>query len=535
MSVLSRRDLLAGATAALPAQSAAQTVYRTPTARRPNILCIMVDEMRWDAMSCQGHPLVETPALDKLAQQGTRFENCYTVSPVCCPARACFFSSRYAHVNGVESNGYPARNGEIFLPTILRHHGYHTAISGKLHYTPKQFDYGFDQFWTFTNEGPTPELGYIAYLQKTYGSPAKWPRVEGSCPWPNDELGRDVGVFLHKAADFETEWITDRSLDYLRSRQKEQKPWFLFTSYLKPHSPSVEPQPWFGKYKPSDIPMPALPANAREIRASKRGRQRRAFVDDPEMVRIMSAIYYGSIAHIDNQIARLLAELDRLGMADNTLVMFTADHGNMLGDHGRWFKGVMYEGSARVPMLWRGPKGSRENGGKVVRQAIENTDVMPALLEAAGLPIPEGLQGRSFLKLARSGDPNWKGTVFSQLRDRMWLENGFKYIESGASGQGTPELYDLRNDPREQRNLAADPAHNARLAHARQRIAAVQTATPPALRVPGMSTPLYAHVDEAERRQAIHNAPDNVEAREAGRAPAGATPTRERKPGRKKR
>ncbi|MBN8732849.1 MAG: sulfatase-like hydrolase/transferase, partial [Acidobacteria bacterium] len=153
MSVLSRRELLAAATtAALPAQSAAQAVYRTPTPRRPNILCIMVDEMRWDAMSCQGHPLVETPTLDSLAKQGTRFENCYTVSPVCCPARACFFSSRYAHVNGVESNGYPARDGEIFLPSILRHHGYHTAISGKLHYTPKQFDYGFDQFWTFTNE-----------------------------------------------------------------------------------------------------------------------------------------------------------------------------------------------------------------------------------------------------------------------------------------------------------------------------------------------------------------------------------------------
>jgi len=121
MSVLNRRELLAGA-----AGAATATPLGAAT-KRPNILCIMVDEMRWDAMSCAGHRIVETPTLDKLARQGTIFTNCYSVSPVCCPSRACFFSGRYAHVNGVEFNGYPAHNGEIFLPTILRHHGYTAA------------------------------------------------------------------------------------------------------------------------------------------------------------------------------------------------------------------------------------------------------------------------------------------------------------------------------------------------------------------------------------------------------------------------
>src|SRR5690348_6620061 len=111
MSVLNRRELLAGAAGA----GAVTGLEAAP--RRPNILCIMVDEMRWDAMSCAGHRIVETPTLDKLASQGTRFTNCYTVSPVCCPSRACFFSGRYAHVNGVLTNGYPAENGEVFLPT----------------------------------------------------------------------------------------------------------------------------------------------------------------------------------------------------------------------------------------------------------------------------------------------------------------------------------------------------------------------------------------------------------------------------------
>jgi len=501
MSGLNRRELLAGA-------AGASALHAAP--RRPNILCIMVDEMRWDAMSCGGHRIVQTPALDKLARQGTRFTNCYTVSPVCCPARACFFSGRYAHVNGVELNGYPAHTGEIFLPTILRHHGYHTAISGKLHYTPKQFDYGFDQFWSFTNEGPTPEIGYMAFLQKAYGSPEKWPKVPGTCPWPDDPLGRDVGVFRHRREDFETEWITDRSLEYLRARKDQQQPWFLFTSYLKPHSPSVEPQPWFGKYKPSDMPIPALPPNAKEIRASKRDRQKRAFVDDPEMMRVMSAIYYGSIAHVDQQVARILTELERLGMADDTIVVFTADHGNMLGDHGRWFKGVMYEGSSHVPMIWRGVKGAKENGGKIAEQPIENLGVMPALLEAAGLPVPAGVQGKSFLKLARGGDPQWKSTVFSQLRDRMWIEGGFKYIESGKSGDGQRELFDLQNDPKEERNLAAEPAHRERVERSRERIKRVQDEKPVPVRIAGMSTPAYAQLDEATRKAAIARAPDNI-------------------------
>ncbi|MGH9722917.1 MAG: sulfatase family protein, partial [Bryobacteraceae bacterium] len=235
---ITRRELAlgsAGAAAAL-AQGAR---------RRPNILFVMVDEMRWDAMSCETHPVVATPNLDRLAKQGVRFANAYTVAPVCSPARTCVFTGRYADVHGVIRNAMPANPGEIFLPSILKHYGYHTAIAGKLHYVPREFDFGFDQFWSFTAEGPTPELGYMAYLEKKHGSRSKWPYVKGTCPWPDDPLGRDVGVFLYPEPDFETEWITDRSIDYLRSRREKTEPWFLFTSYLKPHSPSVEPKRYF--------------------------------------------------------------------------------------------------------------------------------------------------------------------------------------------------------------------------------------------------------------------------------------------------
>jgi len=476
----------------------------------PNILFIMVDEMRWDALACAGHAFVKTPNLDRLATQGTRFSAAYTVSPVCSPARASVFTGRYAHVHGVESNAVPAHNREIFLPSILKHYGYHTAISGKLHYAPVGLDFGFDQFWSFSSEGPTPEIGYNAYLKNKYGSPNKWPIVPGTCPWPEDGLGHDVGLFKYPKEDFETHWITDRSIDYLRSRKNSVQPWFLFTSFLKPHSPSVEPQPYFGMYHPASLTVPKLPPNAKQLRAEHGVRR---FIEDEQMMRTMTALYYGAITHVDDQVGRLLKELDALGMADNTIVLFTADHGNMLGDHGRWFKGVQYEGSAHVPLIWRGPKGSAENKGKVVDKVIENTDLAPTILEAAGLTVPPGIQGRSFLRLARGGDAQWKDRCYSQLWSGMVLEGRWKFIDNSMDLTGSRELYDLRDDPKEQRNLAAEAPQRDRIEHLGKLLAAWRKDRPAPVRVSGMSTPSYAHLTEQQRESARNRAPKQARKR----------------------
>jgi len=507
---LSRREFLTGAAGASVASGA-------PVSARPNILFIMVDEMRWDAMGCEKHPAVRTPTLDQLAAEGVRFSRAYTVSPVCSPARASAFTGRYAHVHGVTINQVPANDGEIFLPSILKHYGYHTAIAGKLHYVPVRFSFGFDQFWSFAAEGPTPELGYIAYLRKKHGSPNKWPRKPGTCPWPDDPLGRDVGEFLYPIEDFETEWITDRSIEYLRSRQGKPQPWFLFTSYLKPHSPSVEPQPYFSMYDHANFPIPKLPPNAKELRAAQRERQRRHYVDNEEMVRVMSAKYFGAITHIDDQVGRLLGELRRLGMADNTLILFTADHGNMLGDKGRWFKGVQYEGSCHVPLLWRGPKGARENGGRVVNQVVENIDLAPSILETAGIPIPQGIQGKSFLALARGQDPKWKNRAYSQLRTGMIVDGHWKFIDNSLDGSGEKELYNLAEDPKEDRNVASDPKNKERVVEYARLLARWRAERPAPVRIPGMATPDYVHISAEERAKLVREAPDN---QETGRAPA---------------
>lgn len=502
MPPLTRRELLAGTGAAALARGA--------NPRRPNILFIMVDEMRWSAMGCEGHPVVRTPNLDRLAREGTRFANAFTVSPVCCPARASVFSGRYAHVHGVVINELVAHRGEIFLPSILRHYGYHTAIAGKLHYQPKRFDFGFDEFWTYSNEGPHPELGYANYLKRKYGSPALFATMPGSCPWPDDPLGRDVGVFRYPQEDFQSEWITSRSLDYLRSRGGSGQPWFLFTSFLKPHSPSVEPKKYMEMYDPASLPVPKLPADIRQIRAAQPARFQRFYIDDERMLRVMTSAYYGAITHIDEQVGRILDELERLGMADNTLVLFTADHGNMLGDHGRWFKDVMYEGSTHVPLLWRGPRGARENGGQVQRRIVENIDLLPSILETAGLPVPEGVQGRGFLELLRGGDANWKDRCYSQLWTAMVRTPEWKFIDNSRDLSGSFELYRMSDDPKEEHDVADNPKYRGLVSDFKEQLKQWRSTRPAPVIIPGMPQPDYARVSEQERAGLWSKAPDNL-------------------------
>lgn len=502
---ITRRELLLGASGFAAAEGAQLRKSR------PNIMFIMVDEMRWDAMSSEHHPVVATPNLDRLARQGMRFANAYTVAPVCSPSRSCVFTSRYADVHGCTMNGIPANDGEIFMPSILKHYGYHTAIAGKLHYTPRRHDYGFDQFWSFTSEGPTPELGYMHYLQKKHGSPQKFAIVPGTCPWPDDPLGRDVGVFRYPEEDFETEWITQRSLEYLRDPKRASQPWFLFTSYLKPHSPSVEPKRYFDKYDPSAIPIPKLPANIKEIRAAETGRGKRKFIADEQMLRVMSAAYYGAIAHIDDQVGKLLNELERLGMADNTLVLFTADHGNMLGDRGRMFKGIMYEGSSHVPLIWRGPKGAPENTGRVEQKIIENTDLMPTILQSVGVPpITQGLQGQSFLNLARGKDSHWKDRCYSQLATAMIRTPQFKFIDNSRNLSRAFELYDMRNDPKEECNLSADAKYKDHVEEWKRQLTAWRADKPAPVKIAGMPMPAYATVSPEERKESRRRAQGEI-------------------------
>ena len=456
---------------------------------QPNILFIMVDEMKWNAMSCAGNPIVQTPHLDQLAKEGTRFTTAYTVAPICTPSRYSFFTSRYAHVHGATDNGTPPREPQLLLPSILKHSGYQTAISGKLHFIgPSNIDYGFDYFWSFTSEGPGKLQSWPQYMEGKYGKGAT-KRLEIQ-PFPDDRLGHDLGKLKYPSEDSQTSWITARAIDFLNLRNQDQ-PFFLFVSYLDPHSPSHLCEPYWNMYNkdynPEKIPLP--PTFKQDPTKPSASAANRHAVNDPEIVKNMTAAYYAKVTMVDDNVGRLLEELRKHGLADDTLIIFTADHGNMLGDLNRWFKGVMYEGSSRIPLLMKAPLSSpfaaTFNRGGVVSNIVENIDVMPTLCEMVGVPLPmKGIQGRSMTALVAGKDADWKNVAFAERSSSMIRTPEYKLIKNAAKdirrdGGSEYELYDMVNDPLETNTLAADPAHAVILKDLIARYDAWQNDMPP--------------------------------------------------------
>lgn len=438
-----------------------------PTPEKPNILFIMVDEMKWNVMGCAGHPIVKTPNLDRLAREGTRFAAAYTVAPICTPSRYSFFTSRYAHVHGSTDNSTPPREPQVLLPAILKHAGYQTALSGKLHFIPANLDYDFDYFWSFAGEGPHQLPTWPEDMEKKHGRNST--RRLDIQPFPDDPLGHDLGKLPYPKEDSQTHWITDRAVEFLGNRDKN-RPFFLFVSYLDPHSPSHLCEPYWNMFDAAKMPLP--PSFKQDPAKEIKTNANRHEVNDPKIVQAMTAAYYAKVTMVDDNVGRLLEQLRSAHVAENTLIVFTADHGNMLGDLNRWFKGAMYEGSTRIPLLMKAPPGSpfaeKFNRGRVVNNIVENIDVMPTLCEIAGVPLPrQGIQGQSLTSIVADPSAEWKNRVFAERGSSMLRTPQYKLIKNDAKTArkkatvGEYELYDLLKDPLETNNLAADPAHAA--------------------------------------------------------------------------
>jgi arylsulfatase A-like enzyme len=360
------------------------TFVQAANEKLPNVLFIMVDEMRWDAMSCVGeHSVYQTPCLDSLAAEGTRFTQTYTAAAICGPSRYSFFTSRYAHVHGATDNQTPIREQQILLPTLMKRLGYQTAISGKLHFSPPEKDYDFDYFWSYFDEGPKTLETWKEYIARKHGVRTSRPKIDQ--PFPDD---------------------------------------------------------------------PFVPSN------QKRGN---SFVDKPEILRAMTAAYRVKIKYVDDSIARLLEGLKKSGLENDTLIVFTSDHGNMLGEHNRWFKGVPYDASTRIPLIIKAPQNSPYtktfNQGKTVNAIVESIDVMPTLFEMIGKPLPNdpGFQGKSFTKLAAGEDPDWKNTAFSERNILMVRSGKYKLVKDVRIKENPYLLFDIEKDPYEMTNLCGQP------------------------------------------------------------------------------
>ncbi|MDR2439472.1 MAG: sulfatase-like hydrolase/transferase [Planctomycetaceae bacterium] len=477
------------------------TTFSLKAAEHPNVLFIMVDEMRADALGiATENSAYQTPALDRLASEGTRFTQAYTVAAVCVSSRYSFFTSRYSHVHGATNNNISIRTAQILLPSILKHLGYQTAISGKLHFHPSDQDYDFDYFWSFSNEGPKKLETWPQYLTAKHGNTA---RQTIDKPFPGDSLGGDLGKLSYPKEDTQSFWITDRAVEFFNIRDKS-KPFFLFVSYLEPHSPSHLAEPYWSQYEQTrkNVTLSPTFVPGKEPVPNKNGISRpgRHWVSDTEIAKAMTAAYHVKVKHIDDCIQRLFDGLKKAGLDENTLIIFTSDHGNMLGDHNRWFKGVPYEGSTRIPLIIKAPRHSSYaetfNHGKIVQELVESIDVMPTILDVIGQPLPDdpGFQGKSLTQLVTGRAGEWKNAIFSERTGIFVRSDKYKLIQNDPVTGSQYELYNLETDPYETKNLINDPTLKTVFDDLKQKLEIWQKENPAVPKYPGLE-PKFAPVE----------------------------------------
>ena len=476
----SRDDAGACLTPLSPPSTIAEAERGLSMARRPNILLITTDQQRGDCLGCDGHPAVETPYLDELAADGARFTHAYTAVPSCTPARAGVLTgmNQWNHgrltMRGDDAHEYPAT-----LPGELGKAGYQTQAVGKMHFAPQRRLYGFHNM--LLDESGRRDPGFLSDYHRWFEQNKDGPYHyrDYSIDW-NSWMARPSHLPEHLHPTY---WTAEQSIWFLEQRDPT-KPFFLWMSFARPHSPYDPPRPYWDQYIDSpDIPEPVIGDWCGEF-DRKIADVNAAFTHRSDReVRRARAGYYGNITFIDHQIGRVLYELRRHQRAvwDNTLILFHSDHGDMMGDHYHWRKTYAYEGSARVPFLMRFPKAWSLDRGQVLDQPIEQQDIMPTLLDAAGVSIPESVDGRSLLDLARGDAAGWREFVMGEHTESYaWDWNyGMQYVTDGREkyvwfhAAGKEHFFDLEADPQECHDLAQDPDAQPRIERWRKRLAEV--------------------------------------------------------------
>ena len=433
-------------------------------AKRPNILFLMDDQHRGDWLGAAGAKWLITPNLDRLAHDGVLFRRGYTSSPSCLPARAALLTGMSPWGHGCL--GYvpiPERYAQE-MPRTFTEAGWRTYAVGKNHFTPPRNTHGYQTvILGEPNIRDLPEIcDYRAWFnQKAPGHHPLEPFRSG-----NDQRGGicyPLDEELH-----ESRWVADQALLFLKS-YKEDKPWFLKVSFLCPHTPLNPPKRWYDRYEGVAIPPVAVGEWARHdyggvhTSFAKQAEATRGVVPAEEL-RATRRSYAAAISYVDEQIGRILAALQEREELENTLILFTADHGDMMGDHLLYRKTFAYEGSVNVPMIVRWPAslGLKAKRGQVRQDLAELRDVFPTFLDATGLPRPSSVEGMSLLDILR-GKPGRKMLDLEHASCYApkdgWvalMDSRYKYIYFEHTGQ--QQLFDLSKDPQEVNNLADQPA-----------------------------------------------------------------------------
>lgn len=426
--------------------------------RRPNVLFIMADDLNND-LGAYGHPLVKTPNLDRLAARGVRFDRAYTQFPLCSPSRVSLLTGLRpdtTRVHDLQTDFRTVLPDVVTLPQMFRGNGYFVARVGKIYH------YG--------NPGQIGTSGL--------DDPASWDVVvnprgidkdeEGQLTnlTPARQLGSALAYYASPAADAEhTDGKVATETIALLEKHTD-RPFFIGAGFYRPHCPFIAPRKYFDAYPLDEIAAPAASPESRAPPAAWNTTPPHWDVSEQGQRESIRA-YYASISFLDANVGRVLDALDRLGLTQNTIVVFVSDHGYHLGEHGQWMKQTLFERSARAPLIVAGPGISSK--GRPTSRVVEFLDLYPTLADLTGVRAPQGLHGRSLVPLLKNPDATWDHPALTQVRRGAAASpymgysvrtEKWRYTEWDRGTRGT-ELYDEAADPHEVTNLAADPQHLA--------------------------------------------------------------------------
>ena len=478
--------------------------------RAKNILWIMCDQLRHDYLGCTGHPTLKTPNIDAMAKRGVRFSKAYVQSPICGPSRMSFYTGRYMRSHGSHWNGWPLRVGEPTLGDHLNKIGVRNVLVGKTHMAPDLeglkllgippdsiigvhvAECGFEPYERDDGLHPTgrPRPRYDSYLRE-HGFEAENPWEHWANSGAADDGSLQNGWLLahaDKAARIpqehsETPYMTRRAMEFIAGAEDDGRAWCLHLSYIKPHWPYIAPAPYHALYSAEQV-IPAVRPAADEasdhpVYAAFRQHEESLNFSRDEVRLNVVPTYMGLIKQVDDQLGRLFDFLQSNGRWDDTLIVFTSDHGDFLGDHYLGEKEFLLEPAVGVPLIVRDPRTAADSSrGSVDQRLVETIDALPTFLEALGLPGAEHrLEGRSLIPLLHGTQTDWRRYAISEYdyafqaparerlaqpidRCRMTMVRSerWKYL---AYDGFRAQLFDLQNDPQELHDLGADPAYAA--------------------------------------------------------------------------